>query len=147
MRNILKYLPNGVINTLKVLLEEKYEAYVVGGAVRDALMNKKIHDFDITTNALPDEVKDIYLKKGYKVIETGIKHGTVTVIKDSVAFEITTFRIDGKYEDGRHPDSVCFTSNLKKDLELSILVKMVTLLSIMEQIMKNLVIILILLIN
>ena len=99
---------------LKTLENAGYEAYIVGGCVRDFLMNRKIHDFDITTNALPEKVTEIF--SSFKVIPTGIKHGTVTVIYHDRPFEITTFRIDGSYSDSRRPDTVEFTSSLTDDL-------------------------------
>ena len=91
-----------------------YQGYIVGGCVRDALMGKEPHDYDITTSALPDEVKDVFA--GYKVIETGIKHGTVTVLMEGYPLEITTFRVEGEYLDGRRPSSVSFTRNLREDV-------------------------------
>lgn len=100
-----------ILNTFK---SAGYEAFCVGGAVRDCLMGIEPGDWDITTNATPDETAALF--KDYKIIETGIKHGTVTVIIDKKPFEITTYRIDGDYEDNRHPDSVIFTRNLKDDL-------------------------------
>ncbi len=91
-----------------------YKAYIVGGAVRDLLMNKKPSDTDIATNALPEEIKQVFKER--KIIETGIKHGTVTLLTDTEAIEITTFRIEDGYSDGRHPDKISFTSDITKDL-------------------------------
>ena len=91
-----------------------YQGYIVGGCVRDALMGKEPHDYDITTSALPEEVKQVF--EGYKVIETGIKHGTVTVLMEGYPLEITTFRVEGEYLDGRRPSSVDFTRDLKEDV-------------------------------
>ncbi len=91
-----------------------YEAYLVGGCVRDMLMGIEPHDYDITTSASPDEMKEVF--KNERVIETGIKHGTLTVFYDSEPLEITTYRIDGEYKDNRHPTSVEFTRNLSDDL-------------------------------
>ncbi len=116
MTNISNFYSFNVIKVLEILLSENYEAYVVGGAVRDALLKKKINDYDICTNALPEEVKRIFELNGYKVVETGIKHGTVTVILNNVSFEITTFRTENLYKDNRHPDEVVFTNDLKDDL-------------------------------
>lgn len=99
---------------IEKLNENGYKAYIVGGCVRDYLMGITPVDIDITTDAKPEEIKDVF--SGYKVIETGIKHGTVTVIVDKNQFEVTTFRIDSEYSDNRHPDSVTFTSNLQEDL-------------------------------
>ena len=88
--------------------------YIVGGCVRDALLGKKPDDWDICTPLKPDIVKKVF--SSYQVIETGIKHGTVTVVINGLQYEITTFRIDGKYSDSRHPDNVYFTDSLKDDL-------------------------------
>ena len=89
-----------------------FKAYLVGGAVRDMLLGQKVSDFDLATNATPEQVMSIFKK----VIPTGIEHGTVTVLFDGEPLEITTFRIDGEYEDNRHPESVIFTRNIKDDL-------------------------------
>lgn len=91
-----------------------YLAYAVGGAVRDFIMGREYNDIDITTNALPDEVTDVF--SDMRVIDTGIKHGTVTVVCLGEPTEITTFRADGKYSDGRRPDSISFVRTLKEDL-------------------------------
>ena len=99
---------------LEMLRSSGYEAYVVGGCVRDMVMGLPANDFDITTSAFPEETKQVF--SGYNVIETGIQHGTVAVVMDGEVLEITTYRIDGEYRDGRHPDSVEFTRNLKDDL-------------------------------
>jgi len=92
------------------------EIYLVGGAVRDMLRGQKIHDWDLATNALPDEVTAIVKRAGGRVIPTGIKHGTVTVFYKKQSAEITTFRIDSDYSDGRRPDQVSFTSDIEEDL-------------------------------
>ncbi|MCX7714983.1 MAG: HD domain-containing protein [Clostridia bacterium] len=89
-----------------------FSAYIAGGAVRDLLMGKPPHDFDIATSALPNEVKALFKR----TIDTGLKHGTVTVIKNKVGYEVTTYRMDGDYTDGRHPNSVIFMDNIKDDL-------------------------------
>ena len=107
-------IPNKVDKILRMLTRAGFDAYVVGGCVRDILMGRKPHDWDITTSATPAETKECF--KGYKVIETGIKHGTVTVLMDGEPFEITTFRSDGTYSDGRHPDSVSFSKDVTVDL-------------------------------
>lgn len=107
-------IPNKVDKILRILSREGYDAYVVGGCVRDILMGRKPHDWDITTSAEPAAVKECF--KGYKVIETGIKHGTVTVLMDGEPYEITTFRSDGAYSDGRHPDTVTFSKDIRVDL-------------------------------
>lgn len=89
-----------------------FEAYVVGGCVRDSILGREPEDWDITTSAKPEQVKALFPR----TIDTGIKHGTVTVMLDRESFEVTTYRIDGKYEDSRHPKEVTFTPNLKEDL-------------------------------
>ena len=92
------------------------ELYLVGGAVRDMLMGKKIHDWDLATNALPDETTDIIKRIGGKVIPTGIKHGTVTVFYKKQSAEITTFRTESGYSDGRRPDQVTYAAGIEEDL-------------------------------
>ncbi len=92
-----------------------YEAYAVGGCVRDMIMERGCQDTDITTSALPEEVKEVF--SDLRTVDTGIKHGTVTVIIDSTPLEITTYRIEKGYSDGRHPDEVVFTRSLKDDLK------------------------------
>lgn len=115
MRRVLD-LPEYVVNALSLLKLSGYEAYLVGGSVRDAYMGIKPFDYDITTNAKPNEVVQIF-SKDRKVIETGIKHGTVTVMIDGFPIEITTYRIDGEYINSRKPESVIFTPNLVDDLK------------------------------
>lgn len=105
-------LPDDVNYILEKLNSSGFEAYIVGGCVRDSVMGRTPDDWDITTNAPPDMIKPVF----GKVIETGIKHGTVTVVVNGSRFEVTTYRIDGSYEDNRHPSSVRFTSSLKADL-------------------------------
>ncbi len=107
-------LPSQVVNILELLQSAGYQAFCVGGAVRDSLMGTEPGDWDITTSATPQQIAHIFAD--YKTIETGIKHGTLTVIMDSKPYEITTYRIDGEYGDNRHPESVTFTANLKDDL-------------------------------
>lgn len=106
-------LPESVELIIRILEDRGYEAYAVGGCVRDAVMGRIPNDWDITTSAKADEVKAIF----NKTIDTGIKHGTVTVMIGGVGYEVTTFRVDGEYEDGRHPKEVQFTNNLTLDLE------------------------------
>lgn len=109
-------LPPQVNTALERLESAGYEAFLVGGAVRDYVRsNAPAKDWDITTNALPEQVKRVFA--GCHLIETGLKHGTVTVVIDHEPLEITTYRIDGDYTDHRHPDSVSFTRSLKDDLE------------------------------
>lgn len=107
-------VPHFIKKALKILNEYGYEGYLVGGCVRDILMGRKPYDFDLTTNATPEKIKEIFAD--YHVIATGLKHGTVTVIIEGESIEITTYRIDGEYEDNRHPKSVYFTSDIKDDL-------------------------------
>lgn len=95
------------------LEENGYSSYIVGGAVRDMLMGKQPHDFDIATSALPSQIKSIFKR----TIDTGLKHGTVTVILNNVGYEVTTFRSDGEYTDGRHPDKVNFITSVEEDLK------------------------------
>lgn len=106
-------LPEHVEYIIGRLMEHGYEAYAVGGCVRDTLLGRVPGDWDITTSASPDEVKRIFRR----TIDTGIEHGTVTVMLDRCGYEVTTYRIDGEYEDGRHPKSVEFTENLVEDLK------------------------------
>ena len=107
-------IPKPVLHALGALREAGYEACLVGGCVRDLLSGQDPHDYDLTTSAFPDETEEVF--KDFRVVETGIKHGTVTVLSDGMPLEITTFRTDGTYSDGRHPDSVTFTRSLKADL-------------------------------
>ncbi len=107
-------LPEKVNNIINLLKADGYEAYAVGGCVRDMVMGIEPHDFDITTSALPEETEKVFAN--FRLVETGIKHGTVTVISEHEPFEITTYRIDGDYLDNRHPESVSFSRNLKDDL-------------------------------
>ena len=100
-------IPENVIAVLEKLESCGFEAYVVGGCVRDAILGKTPKDYDISTSAKPDEIKKCF--EGYEIIETGIKHGTVTVVSEGENIEVTTFRIDGKYNDSRHPESVEFS--------------------------------------
>lgn len=112
----MQFIPYNVSYILHKLDDMGYEAYIVGGCVRDMVMKRKPHDFDICTAASPQKVIEIFEADGKEVILTGIQHGTVSVVIDKEVFEITTFRIDGSYEDGRHPNSVVFTTDVEKDL-------------------------------
>lgn len=105
-------IPIDVFEILEVLNKHEFEAFVVGGCVRDSILGKTPKDWDITTNASPESVKRMF----EKTVDTGIKHGTVTVVINSTNYEVTTFRIDGKYTDNRRPEDIKFTSSLKKDL-------------------------------
>ncbi len=105
-------LPEQVKTILRILNEAGYEAYAVGGCVRDSLLGRKPGDWDITTSARPEEVKACFRR----TVDTGIAHGTVTVMMGSTGYEVTTYRIDGAYTDARHPESVAFTTLLSEDL-------------------------------
>lgn len=105
-------MPQAVKEIIATLQQNNYEAYAVGGCVRDSILGREPNDWDITTSASPEEVKALFRR----TIDTGIEHGTVTIMIDKVGYEVTTYRIDGKYEDGRHPTEVTFTRNLKEDL-------------------------------
>ena len=106
-------IPSNAEKILRILEENGYEAYVVGGCVRDSVLGRTPDDWDITTSAKPEQVKELF----YRTIDTGLKHGTVTVLMDKEGFEVTTYRVDGDYEDGRHPKEVLFTSSLEEDLK------------------------------
>lgn len=106
-------LPDSVEKIIHTLEKAGYEAYAVGGCVRDCLLGMTPDDWDITTSARPEEVKALF----HRTIDTGIQHGTVTVRMDGRSFEVTTYRIDGRYEDGRHPEAVSFTRSLSEDLK------------------------------
>ena len=105
-------LPENVKNIIEELNKAGYEAYAVGGCVRDSILGRVPNDWDITTNAKPLDVKSIFRR----TVDTGLKHGTVTVLIGKEPYEVTTYRIDGEYEDSRHPKEVSFTSDLKEDL-------------------------------
>lgn len=125
MTDVLEYFNGGELHErvmpsyVRVLLERLtaagYEAYIVGGCVRDLLMGKEPSDWDVCTSALPKQIKDCFKDK--KTVDTGIAHGTVTVFSEEQPVEITTYRIDGDYKDGRHPASVSFTKSLEEDLK------------------------------
>jgi len=106
-------MPRDVEWIIEKIRNHGYEAFAVGGCVRDTLLDREPGDWDITTSAKPEEVKGIF----GKTVDTGLQHGTVTIIKNRNGYEVTTYRIDGEYHDGRHPESVEFTSNLKEDLK------------------------------
>lgn len=108
-------LPTDVSFIIDSYKKNGFSAYAVGGCVRDALLGKIPTDWDICTDALPPETINIF--SGYRIVETGIKHGTVTLILNSVKYEITTFRTDGDYQDSRHPQSVEFVRNIEEDLK------------------------------
>ncbi len=106
-------MPDKVHKIIEVLETAGYEAYAVGGCVRDSILGREPNDWDITTSAKPEETKSLFAR----TIDTGIKHGTVTVMLDKEGFEVTTYRIDGIYEDSRHPKEVTFTVSLEEDLK------------------------------
>lgn len=107
-------MPNGAALILAMLKRCGFDAYVVGGCVRDSLLGLKPKDWDICTSALPEQVEDIF--KDNRIIETGLKHGTVTIVMDDGQYEVTTFRTDGAYSDCRRPDNVTFVRNVEDDL-------------------------------
>ncbi len=116
-QEIYKKMPEAADRIIRTLNEAGYEAYAVGGCVRDCLLGKSPADWDITTSATPGQVKKLFKR----TVDTGIQHGTVTVLDgygkgNITGYEVTTYRIDGDYEDGRHPKNVQFTANLKEDL-------------------------------
>ena len=106
-------IPAPAEEILTKLNDNGYEAYVVGGCVRDMILGREPGDWDITTSALPEQVKQVFRR----TVDTGIQHGTVTVMMGDEGYEVTTYRIDGEYADGRHPDSVTFTPSLTEDLK------------------------------
>ena len=106
-------LPENVKFIIKTIEAAGYEAYAVGGCVRDSLLNREPEDWDITTSAKPAEVKSLFRR----TFDTGLKHGTITVLLDNINYEVTTYRVDGVYEDKRRPSDVTFTSSLSEDLK------------------------------
>lgn len=106
-------LPSYVKQVMNQLISSGYEAYLVGGAIRNHLMEYPIKDFDLTTNATPEQMTFVF--KGYPIIPTGIQHGTLTVLSQGHPIEITTYRVDGEYKDHRHPQKVSFSTSLQED--------------------------------
>ena len=106
-------IPDNPKKILDTIHEAGYEAYIVGGCVRDALLGREPKDWDITTNAMPCDIKKLFRR----TVDTGIQHGTVTVMVGKEGYEVTTYRIDGKYEDSRHPNEVTFTRDLTEDVK------------------------------
>lgn len=106
-------LPEKVKYIIETITEAGFEAYAVGGCVRDSVLGREPDDWDITTSASPYQIKELFPR----TVDTGIQHGTVTVMLDKDGYEVTTYRIDGVYEDGRHPREVTFTPDLKEDLK------------------------------
>lgn len=111
-----KLLPEYAVYALEILERAGFEAWIVGGWVRDALLGSATHDIDITTSAHWEQTAETYRAAGYVVHETGTKHGTVTVVVSGHPLEITTYRTESTYSDHRHPDEVCFVDSIDKDL-------------------------------
>ena len=111
--NMKLTIPSNAEKILHILEENGYEAYVVGGCGRDSILGRNPNDWDITTSASPQQVKELF----QRTVDTGLQHGTVTVLMDKEGYEVTTYRVDGDYEDGRHPKQVMFTSSLEEDLK------------------------------
>ena len=107
-------IPQYVKRVMDTIASANEESYVVGGSLRDSLLLKNANDYDLATSSLPERTMEIF--DGWRVIATGLKHGTVTVISDGRPIEITTFRVDGGYTDSRHPDSVSFTRSIEEDV-------------------------------
>ncbi len=108
------FLPEYVLTAIRILRENGFEGYAVGGCVRDSLLGKAPDDYDMTVSCFPEETEKCF--EDFRCIETGIKHGTVTVIIDGHMLELTTFRCDGEYKDNRHPENVSFTRDIQNDL-------------------------------
>lgn len=106
-------IPEGANKVIEGLEAAGYEAYIVGGCVRDSILGREPGDWDITTSARPEQVKEIFRR----TVDTGIEHGTVTVMMGKEGYEVTTYRIDGEYSDHRRPDQVEFTASLEEDLK------------------------------
>ena len=106
-------IPKNAETILNILENAGYEAYVVGGCVRDSILGRTPDDWDITTSAKPEQVKELF----HRTVDTGLQHGTVTVLMEKEGYEVTTYRVDGEYEDGRHPKEVTFTASLEEDLK------------------------------
>lgn len=107
-------IPDGAEEITGALRAAGHEVYFVGGCVRDALLSRPVNDFDMTTDATPEEMHEIF--RSFRTFDTGIKHGTLTVLSGGSPYEITTYRVDGAYSDNRHPDDVSFTRSLREDL-------------------------------
>ena len=114
MEELTIRLPADVAALLAMLRDAGFPAYTVGGCVRDALLGITPHDWDICTSALPDQMQQVF--KDLHTVETGLKHGTLTVVREHMNIEVTTYRVDGAYSDGRRPDSVSFADRLSDDL-------------------------------
>lgn len=115
MKQLKIKIPSGANEIIHTLQDKGYEAYLVGGCVRDSILKRTIHDYDITTSATPNEMMKIFKDK--RIIETGLQHGTIAIVIDGEPYEVTTYRIDGNYSDSRRPDKVTFTKSLEEDLK------------------------------
>lgn len=115
MKRLKIEIPSGANEIIRTLQNNGYEAFLVGGSVRDSILGRPIHDYDITTSATPDEMMEVFKDK--RIIETGLQHGTITIVIDGEPYEVTTYRIDGNYSDSRRPDKVTFTKSLEEDLK------------------------------
>ena len=107
-------IPNDVKTVMDILTTAGHKAYVVGGCVRDSIMGREPNDWDVTTDADPEQIQELFAS--FRTVDTGIKHGTILIISGKTPVETTTFRIDGEYSDNRHPDKVTFTKNIIDDL-------------------------------
>ena len=107
-------IPSNILFALDEIEKAGYEAFLVGGAVRDLMMDVEPHDYDVATSATPEQVMEVF--STYTVVPTGIQHGTVTVLLDDDIIQVTTYRTEGKYSDSRHPDSVQYVKSLAEDL-------------------------------
>ena len=107
-------IPKDVKKILDTLYQNGYEAFIVGGCVRDSILGIEPNDWDIATSAKPDDIIRVF--NNYKLIKIGREHGTIGVHMNSVTYEVTTYRVDGDYSDSRHPDSVSFTDRIEDDL-------------------------------
>ena len=111
------HMPQDAREIINLLESAGYSAFVVGGCCRDAMLGRVPHDYDICTSATPEQMKSIFVKSGHNTYDTGLQHGTISVLgKDKEIYEVTTYRCDGEYTDGRHPDSVQFVSDIILDL-------------------------------
>lgn len=115
MKKLKIEIQSGANEIIHTLQNNGYEAFLVGGCIRDSILGRPIHDYDITTSATPDEMMEVFKDK--RIIETGLQHGTITIVINGEGYECTTYRIDGNYSDSRRPDSVAFTRSLEEDLK------------------------------
>lgn len=115
-RDIKIKLPKAVDKIIKLLNEKGYSASAVGGCTRDSILGKEPNDWDICTSATPEQMKEVFKAAHLHTYDTGIQHGTISIMVDGELYETTTYRIDGEYSDGRHPDEVVFVDNIEKDL-------------------------------